>query len=393
MENSLISVLPTNPANHSTAPGTRHHDRGTRTLVLAACLVVVIAGLKEAAAVALPVLLALFLAIISLPLQKWLERKKVPLGFAVLLTLVTVLAVLIGIGMLVGGTVNRFLANVGIYEAKLTQLTDQSSAWLLTFGIETPDWFREHRISPNFLLDMVTKGLLSATGLLSNLALILLVQAFIMLEAGRFPAKWRMAMRQHGSEEWNLNRVAGEVQIYFGVKTLVSLITGLVAGFWCWLFGVDYYLLWGFLGFVLNYIPNIGSVMAALPPMLLALVQYGWGTSLIIGAGYCGINMWLGNIVEPRLMGQRLGLSPLVVMLSLVFWGWVWGSVGMLLSIPLTMFVKILLENTGDLRWLAIMLSDSAEEPPPLVPAATPALVAAGDAAPVVSPIEDRKPD
>ena len=115
-------------------------------------------------------------------------------------------------------------------------------------------------------------------------------------------------------------------------------------------------LLWGLVAFLLNYVPNLGSIIAAVPAVLLALVQYGVGHALLVLMGYVAVNMLLGNLLEPVLMGRRLGLSTLVVFLSLVFWGWVWGPVGMLLSVPLTMIAKIFLENTRDLAWLAVML-------------------------------------
>ena len=142
------------------------------------------------------------------------------------------------------------------------------------------------------------------------------------------------------------------------VKTATSLATGLILGTWVWILGVNFPVLWGLLAFLLNYIPNIGSLLAAVPPLTVGLIQPGGGVTLLIlvAIGYGVANIVIGNFVEPRLMGQRLGLSTLVVFLSLVFWAFVWGGIGMLLAVPLTMVVKILLEDTEDFRWVAVLL-------------------------------------
>jgi hypothetical protein len=145
----------------------------------------------------------------------------------------------------------------------------------------------------------------------------------------------------------------------------VSLATGLAIGLLAWLLGLDFPILLGLIGFVMNYIPTVGSLLAALPALFLSVLQFtSVGHLLLVAGGYGAINMVFGNLIEPNLMGKRLGLSTLVVILSLLFWAWVWGPVGALLAVPLTMIVKIMLENTEDLRWVAILLDKS---PPQLM--------------------------
>ena len=158
--------------------------------------------------------------------------------------------------------------------------------------------------------------------------------------------------------ERRFGKIITEMRRYLVIKTLISLITGTFITLWLWILGVDFALLWGFCAFVLNYIPNLGSIIAAVPTTLLAVLQLGFGYALLVALGYLVVNVALGNFVEPLWMGRRLGLSALVVLLSLVFWGWVWGPVGMLLSVPLTMVVKIMLENSEDLKWVAVLLGD-----------------------------------
>jgi predicted PurR-regulated permease PerM len=126
--------------------------------------------------------------------------------------------------------------------------------------------------------------------------------------------------------------------------------------------GVDHFLLWSVLAFLLNYIPNIGSMIAAVPAVLLALVQLGAPTAGLVALGYVLSNAIMGNVIEPKYMGRGLGLSTLVVFLSLIFWGWLLGTVGMLLSVPLTMIVKIALESSQDTRWVALLLASDDED-------------------------------
>ena len=140
------------------------------------------------------------------------------------------------------------------------------------------------------------------------------------------------------------------------IKTLISLVTGIFITIWLTIIGVDYPLLWGLLAFALNYVPNIGSIIAALPAVLLAIIQLGLMRALLAAAGYIVINLLMGSVVEPRFMGRGLGLSTLVVFLSLLFWGWILGPVGMLLSVPLTITAKIALDSRDETRWIAVLL-------------------------------------
>ena len=147
-----------------------------------------------------------------------------------------------------------------------------------------------------------------------------------------------------------------EVQAYLWIKFQISLVRGICVGLMCWGATLDFPLLLGFLAFVFAFVPTIGSILAAVPGIAIALILHGEGTAALIFAGYIAIDLFFGNLLEPNIMGRRMGLSTLVVVLSLLFWGWVWGPVGALLSVPLTMVLKIALENVPDLRWIAVLL-------------------------------------
>ncbi len=134
----------------------------------------------------------------------------------------------------------------------------------------------------------------------------------------------------------------------------------MVVAIWVWALGIDFPVIWGLLAFLLNFIPNLRSIIAAVPPVFLGYIQFGIGRAVLVAAGFGVVNLIFGNVVEPKFMGRKLGLFPLVAFLSLVFWGWVWGPVGMLLSVPMTMVVKIALESNPSTRWISILLDSEA---------------------------------
>ncbi|MCA9467990.1 MAG: AI-2E family transporter, partial [Nitrospira sp.] len=160
---------------------------------------------------------------------------------------------------------------------------------------------------------------------------------FILFEASSFQQKVRAALGDPKGTLPQFQKIIDAVNNYLAIKTLVSVATGVIVAIWVAILGIDFPVIWGLLAFLLNYIPNLGSIIAAVPPVLLGYIQFGLGRAVLVAIGFIIVNVVFGNAVEPRLMGRKLGLSTLVVFLSLIFWGWVWGPVGMLLSVPMTM--------------------------------------------------------
>jgi AI-2 transport protein TqsA len=331
---------------------------GARTLVVGAAVVVILAGLKAAQSLMIPFLLALFLAIITAPAVTWLSRRRVPVGLAVLAVVVILLAAFSGFGAIVGGSVNEFAAFASQNQARFDGLVDSATAWFETHDIEPETLDILNLLQPGKLINLLGGVLRNLAGVLSNLLLILLTMIFMLFEAASVPVKIRAAVGPGRFDVESMHEAVIQVQRYLGLKTLTSLATGILLGFWTAILGLEFAVVWGLLAFLLNYIPNIGSIVAAVPPVLLGLVQGGLAFALLVVIGYVVVNIGIGNFVEPWLMGRTLGLSTLVVFLSLVFWGWMWGGIGMLLSVPLTMIIKILFENTDDLRWVAVMLDN-----------------------------------
>ena len=334
---------------------------GARFLLMGACFVVVVAGLRLGANMLLPFALALFLAVMSMPIMFWLQLRRVPAPLAVLLTMLIIGALLGGIILLGTQSVAELQTQLPGYQERLRTLY---SSWVdglsARFGIPLDQYLTLSLIDPGAAIGLFGQTAARVVGFLGNTFMVLLVMAFILAEATVFPFKFRAILGPQAGDGRRMTKVIREVQEYLGIKTVVSLATGLIIGLLAWLLRLDFPVLLGLIGFVMNYIPTVGSILAAVPALVLSLLQFGsLGHFLAVSIAYGAINMVFGNIIEPNLMGRRLGLSTLVVILSLLFWAWLWGPVGALLAVPLTMVVKIMLENTEDLRWVAILLDKS----------------------------------
>ena len=330
-----------------------HRDTGIRFLLVAACVVVIIAGLRAAAPIILPFLIAVFLAVVNVPLMNWLMRNRVPKPIAVVLTILTAVSI---IGILVGvmaTSLNQFSVVAPTYQERLQELFASITILAERYGVPADQLTAA--LAPSAVLDLVGgvigDALRAVGSLLSNSFLVLLTVVFILFEAAGFGAKLKSAFGEANDLFGPMARMASQVQNYLVAKTAIS-------GVWVALMGLDFPLSWGLLAFIFNFIPTLGSIFAAVPAVLLALIQPDLGpvSALVIAGGYLAVNLMFGSLLEPTLMGHRFGLSTLVVFISLVFWGWVWGPVGMLFSVPLTMVVKITLENTHEFRWVAVMM-------------------------------------
>ena len=324
---------------------------------------VIVAGMKAAAPLLVPFLLALFIAIIIAPVFNWLQHLGLPAGIALLAVIIALVVVVMLFGVLLGNSMDEFLRALPSYQARLRETTTSLIQWLGSRGVEmSGDTVRQY-LDPGKAMALVSNMLRNMGGLLTNGFLILITVIFLLLEASSFPDKWRVASRNAESTLADFRDAVSNIKHYMGIKTLTSLATGVVIAGWLFLLGIDYPVLWGTLAFLLNFVPNIGSIIAAVPAVILALIQGGVSQALLVAAGYLAVNIGIGTFAEPRFMGRGLGLSTLVVFLSLVFWGWVLGPVGMLLSVPLTIAVKIALQSHANTRWMAVMLGPRVTPP------------------------------
>ncbi len=327
-----------------------------RALITLAALVVVIAGLRAASTIVVPLLLAVFIAILATPAFVGMRSRGVPS----IIALLVLIAAIAGAAFLGGGLFARsvadFTKDLPKYREQLTEQKNGFVEWLNEHELGIGDPVLENVLNPDAMVSLAGSAAASVSGMLANMFLIVLIAVFILLEAAILPAKVR-SLPHMTDDTWSrLQRIVAEVRRYVGMKTILSLVTGGLVALGLAIIGVDYAIPLGVIAFLLNYVPNIGSIIAAIPAVLLALLEFGIGKSLACAGVYLVINVLIGNIIEPRVMGHRMGLSPLVVLLSMIFWGWALGPAGMLLSVPLTMAVKIVLERAEETRWIAILL-------------------------------------
>ena len=332
----------------------------SRALIVSAALVIVIAGMKYAAPLLVPFLLAAFIAIISFPLMSLLQQKGLPKGLALALVMLIIVFIGIGLTFLVGSSITDFSRSMPEYQQKITAQWVELIRWMDSNGISVTESIKEVA-DPAAALGLVSTILKGFGSVLTNSFLIILTVVFILMEAAGFTHKFMM-LNKIGSEQAvaddpRFSQVfVDKLRSYMSMKTIISIATGIFISIAMWSIGLDYPVLWGVLAFMLNFVPNIGSIIAAVPAVMLAMVQLGFGSALMVTAVYVFVNVLIGSVIEPRYMGKGLGLSTLVVFVSLVFWGWVLGPVGMLLSVPLTITVKLALDSKPESQWLGHLL-------------------------------------
>lgn len=327
-----------------------------RFLFGAACFVIVVAGMRTAETLLVPFLLSLFISVLCSPPLVWLKERGVPNGIAIFIIIGVVVLISLVIGTVVGSAVGNFRHDLPLYQERLTELTGSLFIKLQNLGLDIDPAQLRESFNPSAVLGFAGTAIANLGNMMTNAFLILLTVVFILAEEVGFSDKIKLASSSYQKTLDALNRFTVVVNRYMAIKSLLSLVTGLFILVWLWAIGVDYFVLWGLLAFLLNFIPTLGSILAAIPAVLLALVQLGVGDAVLTAVGFVFVNTVIGNVLEPRIMGKGLDLSALIVFLSLVFWGWVLGSIGMLLSIPLTMTVKIALESFEETRWVGVML-------------------------------------
>jgi len=324
-------------------------------LLIIASFVIIVAGIQASMNLVVPFLMSAFLAIVCVPPLKWLTMR----GISPMLSITIIASALIltgaMLGIFVGASVAGFSDNLPGYQERLNERTADIVLWLGGHGIDINLTTLRERFDPSMVLGMAGNLLSGFGNVLANVVLIMLTVVFLLIEAETLPQKWKHLGDKAPSTE-GFEKFVASVNSYLVIKTLVSLATGICVALWMWIVGVDYPLLWGLISFMFHFVPNIGTVIAAVPAILLAWIQLGVGDAALAMVGYFAINFVMGNFVETRYMGHGVGLSTLVVFISLVFWGWILGPVGMLLSVPLTMIVKLALEEHDETRWLAILL-------------------------------------
>jgi predicted PurR-regulated permease PerM len=334
------------------------HTKIGYTLMVLASIVIILAGIKTAAVIVVPFLLSLFLATILSPFYLWLKKfglGEIPSLLIILFFLILIIGSMIS---LIGNSVQDFSQNVPLYEAKLHSDLQHMLEMMDTWGIHVPQKDILAMLHTDSVMRYIAVTLKSFGSLLTNSFMIILIVIFMLMEISQFTSKLRQTNIKRLK---TIIEVSDNIKHYILLKALTSAATGIIITIFLKLMGIHYAILWGLLAFLLNFIPNIGSILAAVPAVLMALVQYNFTTALIVAGGYLAVNVTIGSILEPRILGKGLGLSTLIVFLSLIFWGWLLGPVGMLLSVPLTVIIKIALDTQPDTRWIATLLGSGGD--------------------------------
>lgn len=334
-----------------------------RLLLSTAGAVAVLAGMRAAASIIGPVLIALIITVAWSPGSDWLRKR----GWHPSLAALTGIALgIIGIALfvaLVWSSLLQLQDNLPGYQPRIEALQELLRRQLSNLPIDTSRLFTTSVFSPSSIVGYALKIVQNVTQTAGNLFLLVLLMAFMMLEAVRYPQKLVEAFSSSPEVIARFAHFSESIRSYVGLNAVFGLAAAFLDTMLLLSLGVDFAILWGVLSFLLSFLPNIGFIIALTPPTLLALIQFGFGRSIAVLAGYIVINFIVDNIVKPRFVGGRLDLSPLVVVISLLFWGWLLGPMGALAAVPLSIGARFLFESFEESRWLAYLMSDAGPKP------------------------------
>lgn len=328
----------------------------SRFLITFASLVIVIVGIRAASTILVPFLLAAVFAILCSQPLLWLQRKGVPKLLALLIISLGIIVIGLGLTRVISRSLGELAELLPQYEARLEAQEIALMQMISDMGVDLSGLVLTDVFSADVIAGAAGNLIAGLGGVLTSSLIILFIVIFMLLEAAEFPTKLRAALGASDISLSQFNKYTHDLNNYLVIKSWMSLATGISVTAWLTILNIDFALLWGLVAFLFNYIPNIGSIIAAVPAILLGFIQYGVESALYVTIGYLFINNVMSYLIEPRFMGYGLNLSTLVVFLSLVFWGWMLGAAGLLLALPLTVLLKMVLENNDDTRWIAILL-------------------------------------
>lgn len=331
------------------------------SLIYIACVVIILAGLKAASSVIVPFLLAIFIAIVISPAMLYMQKLKIGRLFSFLIVTVLFLSILGFLGNIIFNTIAEFTANLPELQNRFRGITNNFIQKANSYEFINID---ESMIGLDvgMIVNQFTTILKKTGFIISKGFFIFMMVAFIVFESSVMEEKIKYLSKINRKNAVFFNNFIKNLKKYLLIKTIASIATGITIGFLLWIAGVPYAPLWGILAFILNYIPTIGSIIAVLPTLFVTLSSMSLGVSVWVILIYLFVNVLIGNIIEPRFMGQGLGISTFVVLVSLLLWGFVFGIGGLFLAIPLTMSIKIALKSNPDTRFLSVMLSNKVSQ-------------------------------
>ena len=330
-----------------------------RFLLTLASVVAVLAGMRAAAPVIGPVFIALLITIAWSPGSTRLRKRY---GWhptvAALTGIVLGVIALTFFVALVWMSLVQLQDRLPQYQPRVAAIQQSITVTLADLGIDTSRLFSSETLQPGAIVGWALRAIRRLTETAGNLAILVLLMAFMMIEAVRYPEKLRDALASSSAAVERANRFGASMRSYVVINAIFGLIAAVANTALLLALDVDFAILWGVVSFLLSFVPNVGFLMALVPPAVLALIQFGIVRAAIVLVGYFVINFIVDNIIKPRFVGESLDLTPIAVVISLVFWGWLLGPVGALVAVPLSIAVKFLLESFDESRWLAHIMSD-----------------------------------
>jgi AI-2 transport protein TqsA len=316
--------------------------------------------LIEARSLFVPFVMAIFLLYMLNPLITIFENRGMPSGMAGVLTLIIVSGILATLGQVIGTSVQEFALNYPLYEPRIKELTDSIIGIIPgAADFSDPSSSVLTAFDGSSIPALIAALVGSIGGFASEALLVLLILAFMLAGRNQLIEKIPHAFPEEtaGKIVAVMEDVNAQIQQYIVAKSLLSFLTATISMLILYLFGIEFVLIWGVLTFVLNFIPNVGSVIATLLPLSLAMIQLDSFVSVLwLGVSLMSVQFLIGNVLDPKFVGDRIGISPVTILFALVAWSWMWGLVGMFLAVPLTVLIKIILENIEPLRFVAVLM-------------------------------------
>ncbi len=334
-----------------------HYIPGVRFWIIMTGVIVTFAALKAASHLVNIILLATFLTAISLAPLNWLKKQGFGSKLASFIIIFSVIIIMGLVFLIIGESVNNFSNKLPVFSNRFEELWNDISNILIKYRIIDDNSAITESFHPSKIIQMAAPIASGFGSVFSGIFVVFLLFVFMITESEIFAKKLDYISKQSSG---HTTEIIKQLRNYFGIKTLTSLATGIVIGVSLFFLNVPFPLLWGFLAFILNYIPSIGSFIAAIPAVILAFVMAGPLTGIITVVVYLVFNTIIGNVIEPQLMGRNLGLSPYIVFFSMIFFGYILGPIGMLIATPLTIIIKIILDSREVTRNFGIMLGDGS---------------------------------
>ncbi len=327
----------------------------SKIMLFLACLVVVVFGMREAAGIITPIIIAFILAILFFPFHRWLIDRRVPTWLAlviVMLLILLVLSVMVSITVI---SITQFINRIPDYSDSLQALVNGILELVETLPVDVGSLLNFELFDVTQILNVSGSLLVGIVDAFSNWFIVFLLVAFMLADFTFLPDKFK-EMFKNNQQILAITDLMSSIRRYLSITTSMGLIIGVANAVLLMFMGVDFAVLWGIVGFLMNFIPSVGIIFSVIPPVILALLEFNWQTALIVGVGIILINFIIENVIKPRIMEEDLNISSLFVMLSLVLWTFVLGPIGTILAVPLTLIAtKLLLEASDETRWLAIL--------------------------------------